>query len=65
MGQWLQSHKKLFLASAVFMLSLSLFSAVHEKKKQDANTGLIIFAIVAALTLALLSYNKIRFGYFM
>ena len=46
-------------------MTLSLISAIQEKRKKDKNTGLVIFASALLITTALLSYNKIRYGYFM
>jgi len=46
-------------------MSFSLFQAVKEKKKTGKSTGLILFAIALTATASLLSYTKLRYGYFM
>jgi len=46
-------------------MGLSLTSAVRDKIKKGNNTGLIIFSFAFVVTLALLFYNKIMYGYFM
>jgi len=40
-------------------------SAIQEKKKTGKRTGLIIFIVALVITGALLSYNKIKNGYFL
>jgi hypothetical protein len=65
LGGWLQSHKGLFLTVALSLMTLSFISAIREKKKTGKNTGLVIFASALLITAGLLSYNKIRYGYFM
>ena len=65
MGSWMKSHKGLFLTVALSLMTLSLISAIQEKRKKGKNTGLVIFASALLITTALLSYNKIRYGYFM
>ena len=47
------------------MMTLSLFSAIQEKRKKQRNTGLIAFGLALAITVFLLSYNKIKYGYFI
>jgi len=47
------------------MMALSLFSAINEKKKKNTNTGLIAFGLAMAITVFLLGYNKLRYGFFM
>jgi len=61
MGNWIKSHKEVFLAFAIFLMVLSLTSAVKEKVKKDDNTGLIIFSFAFVVTLSLLFYNKIMY----
>jgi hypothetical protein len=46
-------------------MALSLTSAVRDKIKKGNNTGLIIFSIASVVTLSLLFYNKIMYGYFI
>ena len=65
MSNWIQSNKEVFLVGAVAMMSLSLFSAIQEKRKKGKNTGLIVFGFAMVITTALLLYNKVRFGYFI
>jgi hypothetical protein len=65
MGNWIKSHKEVFLAFAIFLMALSLTSAVRDKIKKGNNTGLIIFSIASVVTLSLLFYNKIMYGYFI
>jgi hypothetical protein len=65
MGNWIKSHKEVFLAFAVLLMCLSLASAVRDKIKKGDKTGLIIFSIASAVTLSLLFYNKIMYGYFI
>jgi hypothetical protein len=64
-GRWITGHKWLFLSIALSLMTLSLISAIHEKRKHGKDTGLIVFATALLITAALLSYNKIRYGYFM
>lgn len=47
------------------MMTLSLVSAVREKRIKGKNTGLAAFGAALVITIFLLSYNKIRFGYFI
>jgi hypothetical protein len=65
MGNWIKSHNEVFLAFAIFLMLLSLTSAVRDKIKKGNNTGLIIFSIASVVTLSLLFYNKIMYGYFI
>jgi len=65
MGNWIKSYKEVFLAFALLLMALSLTSAVRDKIKKGNNTGLIIFSIASVVTLSLLFYNKIMYGYFM
>lgn len=65
LGRWIQGNKEVFLAGAVAMMSLSLFSAIQEKRKKGKNTGLVVFAVAMVITTALLFYNKVRYGYFI
>ena len=65
MGRWIQTHKETFLAIAISLMALSLFTAVREKKRTGKNTGLITFAMAFAIAALLLSYTKIRYGYFI
>jgi hypothetical protein len=65
MGNWLKSHKEVFLALAVLLMTLSLASAIRDKIKKGKNTGLIIFSIASVVTVSLLFYNKIKYGYFI
>ena len=64
-SRWLQSHKVLFLSVALSMMTLSLLSAVREKRTKGKNTGLVAFGAALAITVFLLSYNKIRYGFFI
>jgi len=64
-GEWIQNHKIVFFAGALSLMTMSLVAAIQEKKKKGKNTGLIIFGIALVITSALLSYNKIRYGYFI
>ena len=54
-----------FFSLAIAMMSLSLFSAVREKRRKGKNAGLVAFATALVITALLLSYNKIRYGYFI
>jgi len=65
MGNWIKSHKEVFGVFAILLMVLSLTSAVRDKMKKANNTGLIIFSIAFVVTLSLLFYNKIMFGYFI
>jgi hypothetical protein len=65
MGNWIKSHKEIFLAFAIFLMALSLASAVKDKIKKGNNTGLIIFSLASVVSLSLLFYNKIMYGYFI
>jgi len=65
MGTWLKSHKEIFLTVALLLMTLSFVSAVQEKMKKGKNTGLVIFFIASTITVSLLSYNKIKYGYFI
>jgi len=65
MSNWIKSHKEVFLTFAIFLMGLSLTSAVRDKIKKGNNTGLIIFSIASVVTLSLLFYNKIMYGYFI
>jgi len=65
MSSWIKNNKGVFLTVAVTMMSLSLFSAIQEKRKKGKNTGLIVFACAMVVTTALLFYNKVRYGYFI
>jgi hypothetical protein len=47
------------------MMALSLFSAINEKKKKNKNTGLIAFGLAMAITAFLLSYNRIKYGFWL
>ena len=44
-------------------MSISLFVAVREKKEKCKNTGLIFFAVAVTITLALIVYTRIKYGY--
>jgi len=63
-SRWVPQHKGLFLLAAILLISLSLFTAVREKKKTGKNTGLILFSVALVLSLLLFSYSKSRYGYF-
>jgi len=65
MSNWIKNHKEVFLAFAIILMVLSLTSAVRDKIKKDNNTGLIIFSFAFVVTLSLLFYNKIMYGYFI
>jgi len=65
MSRWIQAHKLTFFSLAIAMMSLSLFSAVREKRRKGKNAGLVAFATALVITALLLSYNKIRYGYFI
>jgi hypothetical protein len=64
-SRWIQTHKLTFFSIAISMMTLSLFSAIHEKRKKQKNTGLIAFGLALAITAILLSYNKVKHGYFI
>jgi hypothetical protein len=64
-SRWIQTHKLAFFSIAISMMALSLFSAINEKKKRNTNTGLIAFGLAMAITVFLLGYNKLRYGFFM
>jgi len=64
-SRWIQTHKLTFFAIALSMMALSLFSAIQEKRKKQKNTGLIAFGLALAITVFLLSYNKLKYGYFI
>ena len=65
MSRWIQTHKLTFLAIALSMITLSLFSAINEKRKKKTNTGLIAFGFAMAITVFLLSYNKLKYGFWI
>jgi len=65
MSNWIKNHKEVFLAFAIILMGLSLTSAVRDKIKKNNNTGLIIFSFAFVVTLSLLFYNKIMYGYFI
>ena len=65
MSRWIQGHKEVFFAVALSLMTLSLFSAIREKKVHGKNTGLIIFSGALVITATLLSYNKVKYGYFL
>jgi hypothetical protein len=46
-------------------MSLSLFSAIREKKKNGKKTGLVIFSVALIITLSLLAYTKMKYGSFV
>jgi len=54
-GKWVPDHKGLFFLLATLLMSLSLFSAVREKKKTGKNIGLILSAVAILLSLLLLA----------
>lgn len=47
------------------MMTLSLIAAVREKRTKGKNTGLAAFGAALVITVFLLSYNKIRYGFFI
>ena len=47
------------------MMTLSLYSAINEKRKKNKNTGLIAFGLAMAITTFLLSYNKAKYGFWI
>jgi hypothetical protein len=63
MGRWVQTHKGAFLIGAGALMSLSLYVAIREKKKDCQNTGLIFFGLALLVTISLITYTKIRYGY--
>ena len=64
-GEWVQKNKIVFLAIALSLMTLSFGAAIYEFKKKDNLTGLIVFSFALVITASLLSYNKIRYGYFI
>jgi hypothetical protein len=64
-SRWIQTHKLTFFSIAVSMMALSLCSAVNEKRKKNSNTGLIAFGLAVAVTTFLLTYNKLKYGFFI
>ncbi|MDB4285639.1 hypothetical protein N9903_01900 [bacterium] len=64
-SRWIQTHKLTFFSIALSMMALSLFSAINERRKKQKNTGLIAFGLALLITAFLLSYNKIKYGYFI
>ncbi len=59
MGSWIKSNKEVFLGGALFLMALSLFSAIQEKRKKGKNTGIIVFVIALIITTFLLFFNRI------
>ena len=64
-SRWIQTHKLTFFAIAISMMTLSLLSAINEKRKKNTNTGLIAFGLAMAITAFLLGYNKVKYGFFI
>jgi hypothetical protein len=46
-------------------MALSLALALRERRKTGKNTALVIFAGAFAVTVAILGYYRIRYGYFL
>ena len=65
LGGWIQGHKVWFLTAALGLISVSIFMAIRERKRTGRNTGLVVAAFALLLTLSLLAYNRLRYGYFM
>jgi len=63
-GQWVPNHKGLFFLLAILLMSLSLFTAVREKKKTGKNTGLLLFSVALLLSILIFSYSRLRYGSF-
>jgi hypothetical protein len=64
-SRWIQTHKLTFFSIALSMMTLSLVSAIRDKRKRGKNTGLIAFGSALLITAILLGYNKVRYGFFM
>ena len=64
-SRWIQTHKLTFFSIAISMMTLSLFSAVQEKRKKQKNTGLVAFGLALFITAFLLAYNKMKYGFFL
>ena len=64
-SRWMQSHKLTFLSIALSMMTLSLVSAIREKRNKGKNAGLIAFGAALIISAILLSYNKIKYGFFI
>jgi len=64
-SRWIQTNKLTFFTIALSMMALSLFSAINEKRKKNKNTGLIAFGLAITVTGFLLSYNKIKYGFWI
>jgi hypothetical protein len=47
------------------MMTLSLVSAIREKRNKGKNTGLIAFGAALIISVFLLSYNKVKYGFFL
>jgi hypothetical protein len=47
------------------MMTLSLLSAIREKRRKQKNTGLIVFGVALVITALLLGYNRVKYGYFI
>ena len=65
MGNWITDHKEIFLTGAILLMTLSFAAAIHEKRKKGKNSGLLFFSIALVITTLLLTYNKIKYGYFI
>lgn len=64
-GQWIPAHKKWFLAAALGLMALSLYAAFREKIRSGKNLGLVVTAVALLVTVSLLFYKWVRYGYFM
>lgn len=58
-------HKALFLAASIAMVSLSLWSAVRERRRTGRSRGIALVVAALVATAVLLLWNLARYGSFM